>query len=103
MSNALKRLAMSSVVTDLQQEAHVKAEGVHAAAAEQAGAGTSAKAVPESRIISLEECKQHARDEDCWLIIHGKVHDVTAFLDEHPGGFDILVTSAGGGFLELST
>ena len=49
-----------------------------------------------ARVISLEECNQHTREDSCWLIVHGKVLDVTEFLDEHPGGLDILLQSTGG-------
>jgi cytochrome b involved in lipid metabolism len=52
-------------------------------------AGTSGKT------FSLEECKQHTSDKDCWLVVHGKVYNVTDFLEEHPGGYDIILTSAG--------
>ena len=48
-----------------------------------------------SRVITLEECNQHTREDSCWLIVHGKVLDVTEFLDEHPGGLDILLQSTG--------
>lgn len=47
------------------------------------------------RTITLDECKAHTSDKDCWLVIHGKVYDVTEFLDEHPGGFDIIVSNSG--------
>jgi len=47
------------------------------------------------QLISLEEVKKHTKEEDCWLVIHGRVHDVTKFLDEHPGGFDIILSSTG--------
>lgn len=30
--------------------------------------------------------QQHNKPDDCWVIIHGKVYDVTGFLGEHPGG-----------------
>ena len=30
-----------------------------------------------------------------WLILHGKVYDVTAFLDEHPGGGDEILEVEG--------
>ena len=30
------------------------------------------------------------------MVIHGKVVDVTRFVDEHPGGEDVLIESAGG-------
>ena len=38
----------------------------------------------------------HNKRDDCWLIIHGKVYDVSAFLREHPGGEDIIIDLAGG-------
>ena len=37
----------------------------------------------------------HSKEEDCWLVIDGNVYDVTPFLDEHPGGFDIILASTG--------
>ena len=50
---------------------------------------------PVKKKISLEDCKSHNREEDCWLVISGKVYDVTEFLDEHPGGFDIVLAATG--------
>ena len=47
------------------------------------------------KTISLAEASKHKSEKDCWLIIHGKVYDVTAFLDEHPGGYDIVVAASG--------
>lgn len=47
------------------------------------------------RTISLEECRKHTTDKSCWLVVHGKVYDVTNFLEEHPGGYDIIVTATG--------
>lgn len=48
-----------------------------------------------SKVYTLEECSSHRSEKDCWLIIHGKVYDVTTFLDEHPGGYDIVVAASG--------
>ena len=49
-----------------------------------------------SRRISWEEIEQHHGDADTvWTVIHGKVYDVTKFLDEHPGGRDIMTENAG--------
>lgn len=48
-----------------------------------------------SKIFSLEEVKNHTREDDCWLVIDGEVFDVTEFLDEHPGGFDIIISNTG--------
>ncbi|KAI9465260.1 glyoxylate dehydrogenase [Lactarius psammicola] len=46
-------------------------------------------------LISAETVKQHASRESCWIIVHGKVYDVTDFLDEHPGGSKIILKYAG--------
>lgn len=54
-----------------------------------------ADASPTLRVISLDEIKQHTTDKSCWLVVHGKVYDVTDFLEEHPGGYDIILTSTG--------
>lgn len=27
---------------------------------------------------------------ECWIVIHGKVYEVTEFLEEHPGGAEII-------------
>ncbi|KAI0317183.1 FMN-dependent dehydrogenase-domain-containing protein [Amylostereum chailletii] len=38
---------------------------------------------------------EHNSRESCWIIVHGKVYDVTEFLDEHPGGSKIILKYAG--------
>jgi len=41
---------------------------------------------PSLKNISLEELAKHNKREDCWLLIDGKVYDVSPFikLGEHP-------------------
>lgn len=48
-----------------------------------------------TRMIDLEEVKKHTTEKSCWLVVHGNVYDVTEFLEEHPGGYDIILTSTG--------
>ena len=43
----------------------------------------------------LEEINKHTAEDDCWVIIHGKVYDVTDFLDSHPGGPEYLTDFSG--------
>ncbi|ODQ82117.1 hypothetical protein BABINDRAFT_59190 [Babjeviella inositovora NRRL Y-12698] len=43
----------------------------------------------------VEEIATHNSAESCWLIIDGKVYDLTDFLDEHPGGKKIILKHAG--------
>lgn len=47
------------------------------------------------RVISASEISQHATPNDCWVIIHNKVYDLTKFLDEHPGGKKVISNWAG--------
>lgn len=39
---------------------------------------------------TLEEIALHDNKDDCWLAIKGKVYDVTAGIEKHPGGEAIL-------------
>lgn len=43
----------------------------------------------------LSQVAAHNTKNDCWLMIHNKVYDVTKFLSEHPGGEEVLLDVAG--------
>ncbi len=38
------------------------------------------------RTVTLAEVAEHASFEDCWIIIRGKVYDISEWKDRHPGG-----------------
>uniref|UniRef100_A0A4W5MK33 Cytochrome b5 type B n=1 Tax=Hucho hucho TaxID=62062 RepID=A0A4W5MK33_9TELE len=46
------------------------------------------------KYYTLEEIKTH-KSTDAWLIIHDKEYNITSFLEEHPGGEEVLVEQAG--------
>ncbi|XP_077293066.1 cytochrome b5-like [Arctopsyche grandis] len=48
-----------------------------------------------TRKISIEEVQRHKTPESLWMIIFNSVYDVTAFLEEHPGGGDVLIENGG--------
>ncbi|OJT15326.1 Fumarate reductase [Trametes pubescens] len=45
--------------------------------------------------FSVEEVQKHNKKDDCWVIIDGKVLDVTAFMPDHPGGEKAILLYAG--------
>uniref|UniRef100_A0A7N0V323 Cytochrome b5 heme-binding domain-containing protein n=1 Tax=Kalanchoe fedtschenkoi TaxID=63787 RepID=A0A7N0V323_KALFE len=45
--------------------------------------------------FTFEEVVKHSSVNDCWIVIHGKVYDVTSFLTEHPGGEEIILGCTG--------
>ncbi|KAK4262264.1 hypothetical protein QN277_003119 [Acacia crassicarpa] len=38
---------------------------------------------------------QHKSTKDCWLVVYGRVLNLTKFLEEHPGGEEVLLEVAG--------
>ena len=55
----------------------------------------NASAQSKARKISMEEVKKHDTEEDAWIVVNGKVYDVTKFLDDHPGGPEVVTENAG--------
>lgn len=60
-------------------------------------AGTGGKLLK----VSKEELSKHNTQDDCWIAVHGKVYNVTPYLDYHPGGVDEMMRSAGKDGTEL--
>ncbi|PTD12120.1 hypothetical protein HYE67_009975 [Fusarium culmorum] len=45
--------------------------------------------------FTAKEVAAHNTRGDCWTIIKGQVYDVTKYMEDHPGGADVLIESAG--------
>jgi hypothetical protein len=52
-------------------------------------------------VYSFQEVSKHNDRKDCWLIIAGKVYDVSPFMEEHPGGDEVLLACTGEPPLDL--
>jgi len=48
-----------------------------------------------SKEFTHEEVAEHNSSNSTWIIIGNQVYDVTKFLDEHPGGCEVLLEKAG--------
>lgn len=59
------------------------------------GSGDETSAVEDVKYYTLEDIRVHNMSNDTWLIIHDKVYDITSFLEEHPGGEEVLLEQAG--------
>ena len=46
--------------------------------------------------FTLAEVAKHDKKDDVWVIIKGKVYDLSEFVDEHPGGVEAIMKRAGG-------
>ena len=47
------------------------------------------------RVFTAEEVRRHNTPHDCWLVAHGRVYDVTTFLQRHPAGDRSIMRHAG--------
>ncbi|KAL9026489.1 MAG: hypothetical protein Q9196_004854, partial [Gyalolechia fulgens] len=49
----------------------------------------------ETKEMTMEEISAHNSKKDLYLVIHDKVYDATNFVDEHPGGEEVLLDVGG--------
>jgi len=60
--------------------------------------GTSpAQTIPPAQTVKLtmQEIARHNNAQSCWLLIGGKVYDVTSYINSHPGGADRILQNCG--------
>ncbi|KAF8982379.1 hypothetical protein BGZ52_001904, partial [Haplosporangium bisporale] len=49
----------------------------------------------EKKILTFADLSKHNSRDNLFLAIHDKVYDVSGFIDEHPGGEEVLLDEAG--------
>lgn len=57
--------------------------------------GSHVASVNALKLYSESDIKSHNTESDCWMIIHGLVYDTSKFLEDHPGGPEIMISNAG--------
>ncbi|QGA19140.1 hypothetical protein EYB26_006828 [Talaromyces marneffei] len=48
-----------------------------------------------AKVFDAAEVAKHNTPESCWVILYGKVYDVTDFMSSHPGGVKVILRLAG--------
>lgn len=43
-----------------------------------------------SRAVTLDEVARHNQPDDCWMAIHGRVYDFTAYIPKHPTAPEVM-------------
>ncbi|KAJ5914166.1 hypothetical protein N7504_003049 [Penicillium tannophilum] len=49
----------------------------------------------ETKEFTLKEIEAHNTKKDLYMVIHDKVYDCSSFVDEHPGGEEVLLDVGG--------
>ncbi|KAL9603841.1 MAG: hypothetical protein Q9219_000950 [cf. Caloplaca sp. 3 TL-2023] len=49
----------------------------------------------QTKELTLSDVAEHNTKKDLYLVIHDKVYDATSFVDEHPGGEEVLLDVGG--------
>ncbi|KAL1641005.1 hypothetical protein SLS58_006447 [Diplodia intermedia] len=57
--------------------------------------GAQWKPEVEVPVYALKEVAAHNKKSDMWIVVHGKVYDVTSYLQDHPGGVEAIEEVAG--------
>ena len=45
--------------------------------------------------LTMSELAKHNSSQSCWLLISGKIYDVTSFINQHPGGANEILKNCG--------
>ncbi|KAF8820734.1 cytochrome b5 family heme/steroid binding domain-containing protein [Cardiosporidium cionae] len=62
--------------------------------------GDDAAKIQQERLCKLPsitrgELNRHNSVDDCWIVVHGVVYDITRYLQDHPGGPEVILCNAG--------
>ncbi|PYH57072.1 cytochrome b5-like heme/steroid binding domain-containing protein [Aspergillus niger CBS 101883] len=49
----------------------------------------------DAKEFTFQEVSAHNTKKDLYMVIHDKVYDCTSFVDEHPGGEEVLLDVGG--------
>ena len=66
------------------------------ASSEGKGSAKSAEAPAKvEKVYTLAQIAEHSTNQSLWLCINSGVYDITAYLNDHPGGSEIMLIHGG--------
>lgn len=45
--------------------------------------------------LNMQEITKHNKQSDCWMLINGKVYNITSYFGSHPGGNSAMAATCG--------
>jgi cytochrome b involved in lipid metabolism len=84
------RVAASTPADDADDDSDSHDGQAGGSAAAPAASGDAA-----TTAIALADLADHSTQADCWVAIDGAVYDLTAFIDQHPGGSERIIDLCG--------
>lgn len=66
-----------------------------APATADAKSGSATKSAASAKGYTLAEVARHAAPKDCWMVIHGKVYDFSAYIPQHPSAPEVMTRHCG--------
>lgn len=49
----------------------------------------------QSLVLNMTEISKHNKQTDCWMLINGKVYNITSYFGSHPGGNGTMLATCG--------
>ena len=102
---ACKKAGLTSVAGGLKYTCVKKGsklvwgKGVAVKAAPSASASVAPSAIAEPTVsasgYTMAKVKTHASAASCWSVINGNVYDLTAWINQHPGGSGAILSLCG--------
>ncbi|TPX50764.1 hypothetical protein SeLEV6574_g00685 [Synchytrium endobioticum] len=84
-----------SIAFDGASAGQAESQAASASSSSTAPPAPKGTSKPQLQELSLAEVGKHNTDKDCWVVVGGKVLNVTDFMKDHPGGKKAIMIYAG--------